>query len=835
MTDKLYNIMNWADVEEVTYAESTNPKRILGPHLVEEGLLIQCFVPTAMAIDVKLEDKRYSMELCDEAGFYAVLLPKQDGWETQLPQYLLEVTYDNGSTEEMTDPYAQPSAFTEEDLLRFAAGTHYSIYEKMGAHPCSVNGQAGVSFAVWAPNALRVSVVGDFNLWDGRRHMMEKLGDSGIFEIFIPNLKPGMLYKFEIKRNGEEPFLKTDPYGFAFELRPNTAAVVADISSFSWTDAEWEAKKQEGKQKEAPMTVYEVHLGSFMRRQPLINEDGSAETGSEFYNYREIAPRLADYVREEGYTHVELMPVMEHPLDESWGYQVSGYYAPTSRYGSPEDFQYFVNYMHEAGIGVILDWVPAHFPRDTWGLSQFDGTALYENPDPNRASHPHWGTLIFNYARYEVSNFLIADAFFWADRYHADGIRMDAVASMLYLDYGRQGEDAPRNIYGGNENLDAVEFLKHLNSQFKKRFPGTLLIAEESTAWPHITSPVEDDGLGFDLKWNMGWMNDFLSYMETDPFFRKNNYNQLTFSMIYNYSEDFQLVFSHDEVVHGKRSMLGKMPGQTFEEKADNLRAAYGYFWSHPGKKLIFMGQDFGQYDEWSEGQELEWNLLEYPVHKQLQDYVRDLNALYKSHSAMWQLDYYPDGFEWINCSYADLSLLAFIRRGEKPEDTLLVITNFDNMEHPNFRVGVPFCCSAKAILCSDDKKYGGKGGVPKREHKADAMEWDDREYSVELSVPAMSTTIYQLTPRRPEPKKVKAETKPEKKTRGRKPAVKKSAAAETPVKAAEKTVEKPKTRKNTKAEATEKPAAESRTEAAAVKKPRAVRKTAKAKKAEEN
>ncbi len=755
MTDKLYDVMNWADVEEVTYAESTEPKRILGPHLLEEGLLIQCFVPTAKEVQVSLEGKKYAMELCDEAGFYALLLPKKAAWEKQLPKYHYCITYDNDSQEETADPYAMASTLSEEDLRRFGAGTHYTVYEKLGAHPCTVDGEAGVAFAVWAPNALRVSVVGDFNLWDGRRHMMQRLGDSGVFELFIPGMTAGQLYKYEIKRHGQEHFLKTDPYGFAFELRPDTAAVVADLSDFAWTDAVWQEKKKAGHQKEQPMSVYELHLGSFLRKQPLINEDGSAENGSEFYNYREIAPKLAEYVKKEGYTHVELMPVMEHPLDESWGYQVSGYYAPTSRYGSPADFQYFMNYLHNEDIGVILDWVPAHFPRDTWGLSQFDGTSLYENPDPNRASHPHWGTLIFNYARYEVSNFLIADAFFWADVYHADGIRMDAVASMLYLDYGRQGEDAPRNIYGGNENLEAVEFLKHLNSQFHKHFPGTLLIAEESTAWPHITAPVEEDGLGFDLKWNMGWMNDFLSYMETDPFFRKGSYNQLTFSMIYNYSEDFQLVFSHDEVVHGKRSMLGKMPGKTFEEKAENLRAAYGYFWTHPGKKLLFMGQDFGQYDEWSEAQEIEWNLLEYPVHKQLQDFVQDLNAVYKAQPALWQLDYYPDGFEWINCSYAELSLLAFIRKGEKPEDTLLVITNFDNMAHPDFRVGVPFCCSAKAILSSDDKKYGGQGGVPRRVHKAEAIEWDEREYSVALPVPPMSTTIYQLTPRKPEAKKV--------------------------------------------------------------------------------
>ena len=757
MTEELYNIMNWADVEEITYSESTQPKRILGPHLLEEGLLIQAFLPTAKDIEVKIQgDRVYQMELADEQGFFAVLIPEKEEWHGEIPKYSFLITFDNDTTEETEDPYSFASIYTDEDLKRFNAGIHYEVYNKMGAHPVVIDGVEGVEFSVWAPNAQRVSVVGDFNLWDGRRNMMQKLGDSGVFELFIPRLKPGTLYKYEIKQLHKDPFLKIDPYAFGFELRPNTASIVRDIEDFTWTDQEWQEKKLTAKPKEEPMSVYEVHLGSFIRKQPLINEDGTAVNGSEFYNYREIAKKLAEYVHKMGYTHIEIMPVMEHPLDESWGYQVSGYYAPTARYGTAEDFMYFMNYMHEQGIGVILDWVPAHFPRDSWGLAQYDGTALYESPDPERASHPHWGTLIFNYARYEASNFLIANAMFWADKYHADGIRMDAVASMLYLDYGRQGGKAPRNMYGGNENLDAVEFLKHLNSQFHKKFPGTLLIAEESTAWPNVTGSVEDGGLGFDLKWNMGWMNDFLSYMQCDPFFRKNNYNQLTFSMIYNYSEDFQLVFSHDEVVHGKRSMLGKMPGKTFEEKARNLRAAYGYFWTHPGKKLLFMAQDFAQYDEWSESQEIEWNLLEYPVHKDTQSFVKDLNEVYQSHPALWKLDYYPDGFEWINCSYRDLSLVMFVRKTDKPEETILVVSNFDNIAHPKFRVGVPFCCTAKALISSDDKKYGGFGMVHKVAHKAEKMEWDDREYSVEIDIPSMSTTIYQLTPATPEPERKK-------------------------------------------------------------------------------
>ena len=796
MNEQLEEIINWAEVEDITYAETADPKRILGAHIIPEGLLVQTYLPTAKRVELRLgAGAAYPMELVDESGFFAVLLPLQEAWKDALPDYRYHITYDNDTTEDTEDPYAFPSVYTDRDIKKYQGGIWYDIYEKMGAHPIRINDVDGVVFSVWAPNAERVSVVGDFNLWDGRRHIMQRLGDSGIFEIFIPRLTPGSLYKYEIKCHHQEPFLKIDPYAFGFELRPGNASIVEDLTPFAWSDEAWQQKKAETGTtgaKTAPMSVYEVHLGSFARKPQTVHEDGSVLAGSEFYNYRELAGKLADYVKQEGYTHVELMPIMEHPLDESWGYQVTGYYAPTSRYGTPEDFMYFMDYMHREGIGVILDWVPAHFPRDSWGLSQFDGSGLYENPDPRLTSHPHWGTLTFNYRKNEVSNFLIGSAMFWADRYHADGIRMDAVASMLYLDYGRQGEDAPRNIYGGNENLDAVEFLKHLNSQFHKRFPGTLLIAEESTAWPGITGDVEKDGLGFDLKWNMGFMNDFLSYMKTDPYFRKGSYNQLTFSMIYNYSEDFMLVLSHDEVVHGKGSMLGKMPGETFEEKAQNLRAAYGYFWTHPGKKLLFMGQDFAQYDEWSESRELEWDLLKYPVHKGVQSFVRDLNAVYRTHPALWQQDYLPEGFEWINCSYHEESMVMFIRKTEKPEETLLVVSNFDNVDHMKFRVGVPFMCTAKALISSDEEKYGGRGVVNHTACKAEKISWDDRNYAVRLAIPAMSTTIYQLTPcaepaAREAAKKAAAEKKEgaavEKtaaKTGTKKTAAKKAAAKET-------------------------------------------------------
>ena len=563
----------------------------------------------------------------------------------------------------------------------------------------TVQGVEGVNFAVWAPNALRVSVVGDFNRWDGRTCQMHCL-DSGIFELFIPGLKAGDLYKYEIKAKGGLTYLKADPYANAAQMRPDTASVVADLRDYEWQDQEWMRTRGEKQGYQDPMFIYEVHLGSW--KKPKEGE-------KEFYNYRELAPLLAEYVKDMGYTHVELMPVMEHPLDESWGYQVTGYYAPTSRYGSPQDFMYFMDYMHREGIGVILDWVPAHFPRDTFGLSAFDGTCLYEHQDPRKGFHPHWGTLIYNYGRPEVKNFLIANALFWADKYHADGIRMDAVASMLYLDYGKQDGEWVANIYGGNENLEAIEFLKHLNSIFKKKYPSALLIAEESTAWPKITGDLEDEGLGFDYKWNMGWMNDFLNYMKYDPVYRGSHHDELTFSMIYNYSERFLLSLSHDEVVHGKGTLVQKMPGE-YEQKLSNLRLAYGYLTAHPGKKLLFMGQEFGQDMEWDEKKELDWEALEYPAHTQMKDYVKALLHLYRSCPALYRDDFKTEGFEWINCLEWEKNLLVFLRKTEKEEDTLLVVCNFSNVVYEDYQVGVPYAGKYKEIFNSGWKcKSPGK------------------------------------------------------------------------------------------------------------------------------
>lgn len=744
MEKTLYDLMDWAGIEEIVYSEASNPHNMLGAHLTKEGMLVQAFIPTARDITVKITStgKCYQMDMADEAGFFAALIPRKT-----LTEYTLLVFYDNGSLCEIHDPYSFAPQLTDSDLKKFEAGIHYGIYNKMGAHPVTIKGVEGVHFAVWAPCAMRVSVVGDFNLWDGRRHQMRKLGDSGIFELFIPGVKKGAIYKYEIKFKNGDPALKADPYANYAELRPNTASVVWDLNQYQWDDQEWMAKRAKRDTKTEPMSIYEVHLGSWMRKPIQADELGNEIVGSEFFNYREIAVKLAEYVKEMGYTHVELMPVMEHPLDASWGYQVTGYYAPTSRFGTPDDFMYFMDYMHSQGIGVILDWVPAHFPRDAWGMAEFDGTCVYEHKDPRKGSHPHWGTLIYNYGRPGVSNFLIANAMFWADRYHADGIRFDAVASMLYLDYGKNPGEWVANIYGGHENLEAVEFLKHLNSVFKGRKDGAILIAEESTAWPKITGDVKGDGLGFDYKWNMGWMNDFLGYMKYDPYFRCHHYNELTFSMIYAYSENFILVFSHDEVVHGKGSMVNKMPGDKMEDKFANLRAAYGFMLGHPGKKLLFMGQDFGQMDEWNENASIEWELLDYPIHSRMKEYVKELNALYRQQPALYKKDYHPDGFEWVNCMDSANNIIAFMRKTEKKEETLLFVCNFAPVHHEKYQVGVPFEGKYKEIFNSDAERFGGSGIANPRAKTSRKEECNGKDHAITIQVPSYGICVFSCTP----------------------------------------------------------------------------------------
>ena len=595
----------------------------------------------------------------------------------------------------------------------------------------TVDGVEGVLFAVWAPNADRVSVVGNFNNWDGRRHPMRKLDYSGIYELFIPGKLVGEIYKYEIKAKSGQVFMKSDPYAFSSEVRPANASRIVDIS-YKWKDTAWMEKRETKDTDAQPMAIYEMHLGSWKR----------PTDGREFYNYRDIASLLADYLLMMNYNYVELMPIMEHPYDPSWGYQVTGYYAPTSRYGSPADFMYFVDYLHSKGIGVILDWVPAHFPKDEHGLGRFDGTALYEHEDPRRGEHPHWGTYIYNYGRNEVRNFLVANALYWAEKYHIDGIRIDAVASMLYLDYGRgDGEWLP-NIYGGNENLEAIDFIKEVNSKMHELHKGVIMIAEESTAWPMMTHPVETGGLGFDYKWNMGWMNDFLNYMKLDPLYRKYHHNDLTFSMVYAYSEKFILVLSHDEVVHEKGSMIAKMPGG-YEDKFSNLRVAYGYMMTHPGKKLLFMGQEIAQFAEFNENAEVDWSLFEFDAHVFMQGYVKELNELYKTEPALYELDSSPEGFSWINCNSANTSLLSYVRKGKKESDTLLIICNFTPMEHKAYKLATPSGGRWQEIFSSDNSRYGGEGRNNKTVKQAKKAECDGQEHYISVTVPPLSISVF--------------------------------------------------------------------------------------------
>ena len=646
-------------------------------------------------------------------------------------EYKLNVRFDNGDEVTYFDPYVFEPVIDPIDISLFNEGKHYSIYEKMGAHPMTVDGVEGVLFAVWAPNADRVSVVGNFNNWDGRRHPMRKLDYSGIYELFIPGKLVGEIYKYEIKAKSGQVFMKSDPYAFSSEVRPANASRIVDIS-YKWKDAAWMEKRENKNTDEQPMAIYEMHLGSWKR----------PTDGREFYNYRDIASLLADYLLMMNYNYVELMPIMEHPYDPSWGYQVTGYYAPTSRYGSPADFMYFVDYLHSKGIGVILDWVPAHFPKDEHGLGRFDGTALYEHENPRRGEHPHWGTYIYNYGRNEVRNFLVANALYWAEKYHIDGIRIDAVASMLYLDYGRgDGEWLP-NIYGGNENLEAIDFIKEVNSKMHELHKGVIMIAEESTAWPMMTHPVEAGGLGFDYKWNMGWMNDFLNYMKLDPLYRKYHHNDLTFSMVYAYSEKFILVLSHDEVVHEKGSMIAKMPGG-YEDKFSNLRVAYGYMMTHPGKKLLFMGQEIAQFTEFNENAEVDWSLFEFDAHVFMQGYVKELNELYKTEPALYELDSSPEGFTWINCNSANTSLLSYVRKGKKESDTLLIICNFTPMEHKAYKLATPSGGRWQEIFSSDNSRYGGEGRNNKTVKQAKKAECDGQDHYISVTVPPLSISVF--------------------------------------------------------------------------------------------
>ena len=621
--------------------------------------------------------------------------------------------------------------FTELDRYLFGQATHYDIYRKLGAHFAEVKGVKGVYFDLWAPNAERVFLIGSFNGWNETANEMTRLKPEtmGIYELFIPGLKEGELYKYLIETKDGKRLYKADPYANYAELRPGTASAIADIEHFKWTDSKWmENRKKEEDVYAQPMAIYEVHPGSW-KRHPGRDDEG-------FYSYRDLVTYLIPYVKEMGYTHIELMGISEYPFDGSWGYQVTGYYAPTSRYGTPQDFKYMVDYLHQNKIGVILDWVPAHFPKDAHGLANFDGTAVYEHADPRQGEHPDWGTKIYNYGRPEVKNFLIANALYWVEECHVDGLRVDAVASMLYLDYGKKDGEWIANKYGGNQNLEAIEFFKHLNTVVLGRNHGTVMIAEESTAWPMVTGDAEKDGLGFSLKWNMGWMNDFLEYMKLDPYFRKFNHNKMTFSMSYAYSERYVLVLSHDEVVHLKCSMLEKMPGE-LPDKFRNLKAAYSFMNCHPGKKLLFMGQEFGQLREWSEERELDWFLLNEEPHKELQNYVHDLLTVYKKYPALYAGDNDPEGFEWINANDGDRSIFSFVRKSPTKRNNILYIVNFTPVDRPDYRVGVPKKKQYKLIMDEN-----GLLEQPKT-FKAVKQECDNREFSFAYPLPAYGVAIF--------------------------------------------------------------------------------------------
>ncbi len=641
---------------------------------------------------------------------------------------------------------------TDLDIYLFNGGTHYEIYNKLGAHLAVEDGVEGVYFAVWAPNAKTVSVVGDFNEWVPLENEMEPIKTSGVYELFIPGVRKGDLYKFAVETKKGDVLYKADPYGNQSQMRPETASVVTDISDYTWSDDRWQADKKRISTLDRPMSIYEVHLGSWKK-----DENGN---NCGFRTYRDIAGELADYVNYMGYTHVEFIGIAEHPFDGSWGYQVTGYYAPTSRYGEAVDFMYLVDYLHKQGIGVILDWVPAHFPKDAHGLGRFDGEAVYEHPDPRKGEHAHWGTYVFNYERPQVKNFLVANALFWLEKFHVDGLRVDAVASMLYLDYGREAGEWVPNRDGGHENYEVIEFLKHLNSIITRRCPGAMMIAEESTAFPKVSRPPEENGLGFTYKWNMGWMHDFLEYMKTDPYFRQYHQNELTFSFSYAFSENYILVLSHDEVVHLKCSMINKMPGE-LEDKFGNLRAAYGLMMAHPGKKLLFMGQDFAQLREWSEERSLDWFLLDNePRHRQLNNYVRALLHMYKGHPALYEQDCAEGGFEWINGADAEHNMLTFCRMTKDKKKCLLFHFNFSPVAYEKHRVGALCSGTYRQVFSSDALEFGGSGKYNAGEIQAEDEPWDWKDYSLVFDVPAYGVAAFEFDYVKPPKKRVRAGTK---------------------------------------------------------------------------
>ncbi len=748
-------------VDQIVGNRHHNPFEILGPHPVATNgkvtsWIVRAYLPKAQVAYVVIPEERqeYAMEPLHHPHFFECHLPI-----TQLNNYQLRVK--EGDHERVIyDPYAFRSPqLTDFDLHLFSEGNHHRIYEKMGAHLTSVNGIEGVYFALWAPNARNVSVIGDFNQWDGREHQMRK-GHTGVWELFIPGIGTGTIYKYEVKNHSGHMYEKSDPYGFYQEVRPKTASIVTDLNAHTWKDQDWMERRRQLDILKQPISVYEVHLGSWLHEdidKPAKRVNGEIEPpvavadlkpGARFLTYRELADKLIPYVKNLGFTHIELLPIAEHPFDGSWGYQVTGYYACTSRYGCPQDFMYFIDQCHQNNIGVILDWVPGHFPKDGHGLAFFDGTHLYEHADPRQGEHHEWGTLVFNYSRNEVRNFLVANALFWFDKYHIDGIRVDAVASMLYLDYNRKPGEWVANRYGGRENIDAADFLRQVNYVIFSYFPGIISIAEESTDWPMVSWPTYVGGLGFNMKWNMGWMHDMLDYFHMDPWFRQFHQNNVTFSMMYAYSENYMLALSHDEVVHGKSNMLGKMPGDHWQKFA-NIRCLYTFMFSHPGKKTLFMSMEFGQWSEWNVWGDLEWHLVQYPLHQGLQKFVSDLNQLYRSQPSLYTQDFAREGFEWIDCSDNRHSVVSFIRRDKDSEEFVVVVCNFTPQPHSHYRIGVPQRGFYKEIFNSDSKQYGGSNMGNLGGKWAEEWSFHGRPYSLDLCLPPLAAVIFQLDPLR--------------------------------------------------------------------------------------
>ena len=722
--------LNAAELKHFLSLRHHDPHQVLGPHLNSDGLIIRAFRPDAERLEVVIGTRRpVEMNRIDASGLFEIFIPDIG----KVPAYRFRVHGYDGELKTLRDPYAFSPTIGELDLHLFGEGKHEEIYEKLGAHVRKVARITGVGFAVWAPNAGGVSVVGDFNGWDGRFHQMRMLGSSGVWELFIPELTPGTLYKFEIRTRTSLPFLKADPYAQHTEIPPQTSSIVYH-SDYKFHDEKWMKHRAGREHFRKPLSIYEVHFGSWRRKMEENNRP---------FSYREMASALADYVLEMGFTHVEFLPLKEHPYGPSWGYQVSNYYAPSARYGTPDDLRYLVDYLHERGIGVIMDWVPAHFPRDAFALARFDGSALYEHLDPRKGEHPDWGTYIFNYGRNEVRNFLIGNALFWFKEFHLDGLRVDAVASMLYLDYSRKEGEWEPNELGGRENLEAITLLKELNELTHRLCPGAMMIAEESTAWPAVSSPVYAGGLGFDFKWNMGWMHDTLKYFQTDPLFRMHNHNALTFGLLYAWSENFILPFSHDEVVHGKGSLLNKIPGSV-EQKFATLRALYAYMWAHPGKKLLFMGGEFGQWREWNDSESLDWHLLEDPQHRGVGNLIRDLNRTYNESASLWEVDGDPSGFQWIDADNSAENIVSFIRRSPSTGQEVVCVGNFSPVMRANHRLGLPRPGEYKVLINTDAASYSGSGSVDVDPITTEDVPSHGQSYSALLTLPPLATIWFE-------------------------------------------------------------------------------------------